>query len=80
MHYVPNWDCYELPIELEVLQSIDQEARKELTPLKLRKKAAQFAKKIVDAKSKSFRRYKIWGALASEYEVAQIEVFGKMFF
>ena len=50
-------------------------------------RSAQFAKKIVDAQRKSFRRYRIWGewdnpylALAPEYEVAQIEVFGKMFF
>ena len=59
------------------MQSIDQEARKELTPLKLRKKAAQFSEKIVDAQRKSFRRYKIWGewdnpylTLAPEYEAA----------
>ena len=67
-------------LELKVLQSIDQEARKELTPLKLRKKAAQFAKKIVDAQMKSFRRYRIWRewenpylTLAPKYEAAQIE-------
>ena len=47
VHYVPSWDCHGLPIELKVLQSIDREARKELTPLKLRKKAAQFAKKTM---------------------------------
>ena len=47
VHYVPGWDCHGLPIELKVLQSIDQEAKKELTPSKLRKKATQFEKKIV---------------------------------
>ena len=36
VHYVPCWDCHGLPIELKVLESIDQEARKELTPLKIR--------------------------------------------
>ena len=65
VHYVPSWDCHGLPIELKVLSSIDQEARKELTPLKLRKKVVQVAKKIVDAQRKSFRRY---GILAPEYE------------
>ncbi|GLJ53792.1 hypothetical protein SUGI_1148040 [Cryptomeria japonica] len=87
VHYIPGWDCHGLPIELKVLQSIDQEARKELTPLKLRKKAAQFAKKTVNAQRKSFRRYGIWGewdnpylTLTPEYEAAQIEVFGQMFF
>ena len=83
MHYVPSWDCHGLPIELKVLQSIDEEARKELTPLKLRNKDAQFSKKTIDPLRKSFRRYKIWGewdnpylTLAPEYEAAQIEVFG----
>uniref|UniRef100_A0A3N7FM14 Aminoacyl-tRNA synthetase class Ia domain-containing protein n=1 Tax=Populus trichocarpa TaxID=3694 RepID=A0A3N7FM14_POPTR len=27
VHYVPGWDCHGLPIELKVLQSMDQEAR-----------------------------------------------------
>lgn len=40
VHYVLGWDFHGLPIELKVLQSIDQEVRKELTPLKLRKKVA----------------------------------------
>ena len=86
VHYVPSCYCHGLPIELKVLQSIDQEARKELTPLKLRKKATKFAKKTIDAQRKSFRRYKIWTqwdnpylTLTPKYEATQIEVFGKMF-
>uniref|UniRef100_A0A0C9S968 TSA: Wollemia nobilis Ref_Wollemi_Transcript_8996_865 transcribed RNA sequence n=2 Tax=Wollemia nobilis TaxID=56998 RepID=A0A0C9S968_9CONI len=81
VHYVPGWDCHGLPIELKVLQSMDREAMKDLTPLKLRKKAAEFAKKTVDRQRKSFKRYGIWGdwdnpylTLAPEYEAAQIEV------
>ena len=61
VHYMPSWDCHGLPIELKILWSIDQEARKDLTPLKLRKKVAQFSKKTIDSQRKSFRRYKIWG-------------------
>jgi len=38
-----------------VLQSMDAEARKELTPIKLRKKAAQFALKTVNEQRKSFK-------------------------
>ena len=38
-----------------VLQSLDQEARKELTPIKLRKKASQFALKTVEQQRKSFK-------------------------
>ena len=39
VRYVPGWDCHGLPIELKVLQSMDQEQRRALTPIKLRKKA-----------------------------------------
>lgn len=85
VHYVPGWDCHGLPIELKVLQSMDQEARKELTPLKLRAKAAKFAKDTVKTQMASFKRYGVWGSwdkpyltLDPEYEAAQIEVFGQM--
>ncbi|XP_011621916.2 isoleucine--tRNA ligase, chloroplastic/mitochondrial isoform X1 [Amborella trichopoda] len=85
VHSVPGWDCHGLPIELKVLQSLDQDARKELTPIKLRKKATKFAKDTVDVQRKSFKRYGVWGdwsnpylTLTPEYEAAQIEVFGQM--
>lgn len=38
-----------------VLQSLDQEARKALTPLKLRAKAAKFAKTTVKTQMASFK-------------------------
>lgn len=85
VHYVPGWDCHGLPIELKVLQSLDQDARKELTPLKLRKKAAKFAIATVKSQLQSFKRYGVWAdwdhpylTLDPEYEAAQIEVFGQM--
>ncbi|KAK6138921.1 hypothetical protein DH2020_027336 [Rehmannia glutinosa] len=86
VHYVPGWDCHGLPIELKgkFLQSMDQDARKELTPLKLRAKAAKFAKSTVKNQMTAFKRYGIWGdwdhpylTLDPEYEAAQIEVFAK---
>ncbi|CAK9170087.1 unnamed protein product [Ilex paraguariensis] len=87
VHYVPGWDCHGLPIELKVLQSLDQDARKELTPLKLRAKATKFAKATVKTQMASFKRYGVWGdwdhpylTLDPEYEAAQIEVFGQMAF
>lgn len=83
--FVPGWDCHGLPIELKVLQSMDPEARKGLTPIKLRKKASQFALKTVEQQCKSFKRYGVWAdwsnpylTLNPEYEAAQIEVFGQM--
>lgn len=85
VHYVPGWDCHGLPIELKVLQSLDKDAREELTPLKLRNKAAKFARATVKAQMASFKRYGIWAdwdhpylTLDPEYEAAQIEVFGQM--
>ncbi|KAJ0716020.1 putative isoleucine--tRNA ligase [Helianthus annuus] len=85
VRYVPGWDCHGLPIELKVLQSLDQDARKGLTPLKLRAKAAKFAKATVKTQMASFKRFGIWAdwdhpylTLDLEYEAAQIEVFGQM--
>nr|GMD65772.1 isoleucine--tRNA ligase, chloroplastic/mitochondrial [Ipomoea batatas] len=83
--YVPGWDCHGLPIELKVLQSLDQDARRQLTPQKLRIKAAKFAKTTVQSQMASFKRYGVWAdwdhpylTLDPEYEAAQIEVFGQM--
>ncbi|OMO59448.1 Aminoacyl-tRNA synthetase, class Ia, partial [Corchorus capsularis] len=85
VQFVPGWDCHGLPIELKVLQSLDQDTRKDLTPLKLRAKAAKFAKATVKAQMSSFQRYGVWAdwsnpylTLDPEYEAAQIEVFGEM--
>ena len=46
---------FPLPSTILVLQSLDQEARKALTPLKLRAKAAKFAKTTVKAQMSSFK-------------------------
>ncbi|KAJ3695585.1 hypothetical protein LUZ60_000962 [Juncus effusus] len=83
--YIPGWDCHGLPIEQKVLKILDKEARKELTPIKLRQKAAKFAKETVKNQMKGFKRYGIWAdwenpylTLYPEYEAAQIEVLGNM--
>ena len=85
VHFVPGWDCHGLPIELKVLQTLDTKQRKELTPLKLRTKAASFAKKQVQAQMVGFKRWGVWGdweqpylTLSKEYEASQIRVFGQM--
>ncbi|XP_022721152.1 isoleucine--tRNA ligase, chloroplastic/mitochondrial isoform X3 [Durio zibethinus] len=79
VHFVPGWDCHGLPIELKVLQSLDQDARKDLTPLKLRAKAAKFAKATVKTQMSSFQRYGVWAdwnnpylTLDPKYEAAQV--------
>ena len=85
VRYVPGWDCHGLPIELKVLQNIKPEVRQTLTPIKLRRKARDFALKTIDLQRESFKRYGVWGdwdhpymTLTPEYEAAQIGVFGQM--
>jgi isoleucyl-tRNA synthetase len=85
VRYVPGWDCHGLPIELKVLQTLSAEQRANLTPIKLRWKARDFALKTVDRQRNSFKRYGIWGewdnpylTLQPAYEAAQIDVFGQM--
>jgi len=85
VRFVPGWDCHGLPIELKVLQSMKSAEKRELTPVKLRKKAAAFARETVDKQMDSFKRYGVWGdwerpylTLLPEYEAAQIKVFGEM--
>eukprot|EP00951_Prasinocladus_malaysianus_P047072 scaffold648760_cov50-Prasinocladus_malaysianus.AAC.1 len=80
VRYRPGWDCHGLPIELKVLQSMSDEARKNLTPLKLRYKARDFAVKTMKSQRQQFQRYGIWGdweepylTLNPDYEAKQLE-------
>lgn len=86
VHYIPGWDCHGLPIELKVLQSMKSKERQSLTPIKLRERAAAFAKETVEKQSVGFQRFGVFGdfehpylTLAPEFESAQIRVFGEMF-
>ncbi|WP_041933783.1 isoleucine--tRNA ligase [Gloeothece verrucosa] len=85
VRYVPGWDCHGLPIELKVLQSMKQKEREDLTPLKLRHKARDFALSTQKEQCESFKRFGVWGdwehpylTLTPDYEAAQIGVFGEM--
>ncbi len=85
VRYIPGWDCHGLPIELKVLQSLEKSKRSELSPLALRKKAAEYAKKQVKSQMQGFKRWGIWGdwdnpylTLQKQYEASQIKVFGQM--
>lgn len=85
VRYVPGWDCHGLPIELKVLQNMKSQEREGLTPLKLRRKARDFALKTQKEQCEGFKRYGIWGewdnpylTLTPDYEAAQIGVFGQM--
>nr|WP_088431571.1 isoleucine--tRNA ligase [Halomicronema hongdechloris] len=86
VRYVPGWDCHGLPIELKVLQKMPAEARAQLSPVKLRRKAKDFALKTIDQQRQGFKRYGVWGdwdhpyaTLTPDYEAAQIGVFGQMY-
>ena len=83
--YVPGWDTHGLPIELKVLQSMQREEQLGLTPLELRQKARDFARKTVEAQKEQFKRYGVWGdwdkayvTMQPEYEASQLRVFAKM--
>jgi isoleucyl-tRNA synthetase len=85
VRYVPGWDCHGLPIELKVIQNLKPEERLSLSPLELRKKAAEFALKTVEEQKLCFQRMGVWAewdkpylTLQPEYEAAQIGVFGQM--
>ncbi len=85
VRFVPGWDCHGLPIELKVLQTLKKEDREQLTPLKLRKKAAEYALKQVAIQKDGFRRWGVWAdwenpylTLQKAYEASQINVFGQM--
>ena len=73
VHYVPGWDCHGLPIELKVLQSMKSKEREALTPIKLRKKAADFAVETMSKQRESFKRYGVWGDWEKPYMTLQPE-------
>ena len=81
VRYVPGWDCHGLPIELKVLQQINDKNKKikkktgemppPLTPLQLRERAAQFAQETVESQRESFKRYGVWADWDAPYLTLQ---------
>ena len=80
VRFIPGWDCHGLPIELKVLQSMKINEREKLTPIDLRKKAAEFAIGTVESQMESFKRYGIWGDWSKPYLTLQPEYEGKILF
>ncbi len=85
VRYVPGWDCHGLPIEVKVLQNMEPEERRSLTPIELRRRAKAWALEQQKQQCASFMRYGVWGdwehpylTLTPDYEAAQIGVFGQM--
>ena len=83
--YVPGWDTHGLPIELKVSEELG-EKMKEMSPLEIREKCTNYAKKWVEIQKEGFQRLGILGewdnpylTLNPEYEAKQLEVFGELY-
>ncbi|KAJ8098854.1 tRNA synthetases class I-domain-containing protein [Lipomyces tetrasporus] len=84
--YIPGWDCHGLPIELKVLESLEDSTKvQQLTAIEIRKLARQHAENTI---SKQMRSFKEWGTMGEwespyktmnpDYEIRQLEVFRSM--
>jgi isoleucyl-tRNA synthetase len=78
--FIPGWDCHGLPIEFRVVKSSAG-----LTPLQVRQKSEEYARKFIDIQRGQFRRLGVFGdwenpylTLDPGYEAAIIRSFGKM--
>lgn len=83
--YVPGWDTHGLPIELKVSEELGTKM-KEMSPLEIREKCTEYAKKWVEVQKEGFQRLGILGewdnpylTLNPEYEAKQLEVFGELY-
>ena len=78
--FIPGWDCHGLPIEFRVVKSSAG-----LTPLQVRQKSEEYARKFIDIQRGQFRRLGVFGdwehpylTLDPSYEAAIIRSFGRM--
>jgi isoleucyl-tRNA synthetase len=75
--YVPGWDCHGLPIEFKVVKE-----SRDLSPLEVRQRSEQYARKYVEIQRTQFRRLGVLGdwenpylTLNPEYEAEILRVF-----
>ena len=78
--FVPGWDCHGLPIEFRVVKSAAG-----LTPLQVRQKSEEYARKFIDIQRTQFRRLGVLGdwehpylTLDPSYEAAIVNSFARM--
>ena len=83
--YVPGWDTHGLPIELKVSEELGAKM-KEMSPLEIREKCTEYAKKWVEIQKEGFQRLGVLGewdkpylTLNPAYEAKQLEVFGELY-
>ncbi len=77
--YVPGWDCHGLPIEFKVVKE-----SRGLSPVEIRKRSEEYARKFIDIQRRQFRRLGVLGdwenpylTLAPGYEADIIRSFAR---
>lgn len=77
--YVPGWDCHGLPIEFKVVKESTG-----LSPVEVRKRSEEYARKFIDIQRRQFRRLGVFGdwnnpylTLDPGYEAEIIRSFGR---
>src|SRR5437870_5293486 len=60
--YVPGWDCHGLPIEYKVVKESQAHS-----PLEVRKKCEEFARKYINIQREQFKRLGVFGDWESPY-------------
>ena len=75
--FIPGWDCHGLPIEFKVVKE-----SRGLSPVEVRRKSEQYARKFVDIQRQQFKRLGVFGdwedpylTLAPGYEAEIIRAF-----
>jgi len=78
--YVPGWDCHGLPIEYAVVKN-----QAGLTPVQVRRKSEEFARKYIEIQRRQFKRLGVFGdwekpylTLDRHYEADILRVFAEM--
>lgn len=77
--FVPGWDCHGLPIEFKVVKESAG-----LSPVEVRKRSEEYARKFIDIQRRQFRRLGVFGdwenpylTLDPGYEAEIIRSFGR---
>ena len=77
--FVPGWDCHGLPIEFKVVKESAG-----LSPVEVRRKSEEYARKFIDIQRRQFRRLGVFGdwnnpylTLDPGYEAEIIRSFGR---
>src|SRR5246500_3691623 len=60
--YIPGWDCHGLPIEFKVVKE-----SRGLSPVEVRRKSEQYARKFIDVQRGQFKRLGVFGDWGNPY-------------